>query len=163
MGFCPPSAEGFVEAFCQLHNGFWCKAEKFYEKKSAGPVPEGTVLVAAIATNTGPARIFKIDFQTGASTISPNHVDADGINAQQFQADALRHLASLRPGNGDKAVPLDLWVARCIADAVTSYPDVIGTPVDALIARPSTADDRILVHRRMTNLPPPPLDLFRVP
>jgi hypothetical protein len=163
MGFYPPTAEGFIEAFGQLHGHFWCKAEKFYQQKGAGPVPEGTVLLAAAATDTAPACIHKVDFQTGAPTISLNHAEADGTNAQQFQANALHHLASLRLGNGDTGVPLDMWAARCVDDAIKSCPDHISSPVDALIARPSTVGDRILVHRRMTKLPPLPFDLFRVP
>ena len=121
------------------------------------------MLVAAAATDSTPARIFKVDFQTGSPIVSPNPAEADGTNVPQFQADAIRHLALLRSGAGDTTIPLDIWVSRCVGDAVGMYPAYIAPPIDALVARPSIVGERILVHRRMSKLPPPSLDLFRVP
>jgi hypothetical protein len=158
MGFYPPTAEGLTEAFQQLHQVFWSKAEALYQDRGAGPVPEGTVLVAAAGTDTVPARIFKLDFQTGRLTDSAADVDADGTEAQQFQTNARRHLVSLRSGHD--GVHLDQWAARCVEDAIQQYPNYIGAPIDALIARPSAVGDRILVHRRMATMPSA-LDLFR--
>ena len=163
MGFYHATAEGFIEAFRELHREFWSKAEASYKQKTAGPVPEGTVLVAAAATDVSSGRVFKLDFQTGELRISSNHEDADGTDVAQFQADAHRHLESLRTNEKEVLLPLDIWAVRCVEDAATRYPRVIGPPVDVLIARPSTAKDRILVHRRIAIKSAPGLDLFQVP
>jgi hypothetical protein len=162
-GFFPETAEGFVDAFSQLNARFWSKAEDFYEKKAAGSVPEGTVLVAASATKITPARVFKLDFETGAITNSANREDADGTDIPQFRADASRHLKTLRANEPDAGIPLDIWAVRCVEDASKNYSRYIGPPVDALIARPCAAKDRILVRRRMTKPDQPAIDLFRVP
>ncbi len=163
MGFFPPTYEGFIEAFRQVNSATWCAAEESYEKKGAGPVPEGTLLVAAAANGPTPARIHRVDFQTGTSEISAGPVDADGSNTTLFQADALRHLSSFKAQNENGAVPLDSWAASCVADAVREYRDYIGFPIDVLIARPSAVGDRILVRRRMESELSRPIALFQVP
>jgi hypothetical protein len=114
MGFYHATAEGFIEAFRELHREFWSKAEAFYKQKAAGPVPEGTVLVAEAATDTSPARVLKLDFQTGKVNVSANPEDADGTDVAQFQADAHRHLESLRTNEKEVLLPLDIWAVRCV-------------------------------------------------
>jgi hypothetical protein len=65
MGWLEPTAEGFIEGFRQCRSGFWDKATELYKQKGGGKVPPGTVLVAAAATDQTPARVFKLDFETG--------------------------------------------------------------------------------------------------
>jgi hypothetical protein len=37
MGFYPPTAEGFIAVFRELHENFWSKAENLYKEKRQGP------------------------------------------------------------------------------------------------------------------------------
>lgn len=161
MGWLEPTAEGFIEGFRQCRSGFWDKATELYKQKGGGKVPPGTVLVAAAATDQTPARVFKLDFETGGLTTSVDCIDADGTDIPRFRADAQRHLQALRMNDQDRGVPLDIWAVRCIQDAAAAYPECIGLPADVLIARPSLSNDRILVHRRVRNADAPALDLFQ--
>jgi len=162
MGFYPPTDEAFFDAFSELHRKFWSDAEMEYASKGISPVPDGTVLVAAAATPTHPARIHKVDFKTGARVLCVGTVDADGTDEAQFKADALRNFLSLQSTQSDSRVPLDPWACLCASDAVNAHTGVISYPVDALIARPSGVGDRLLVQRRIQSSSSPPVDLFAV-
>jgi hypothetical protein len=98
----PPTADGFIEAFRRVHTGCWEKARAARAKLKAGEPPPGTVLVAEAATDHGPARIFKLDFQTSTVTPSVDCFDADGTDPEQFRADARRHLDALQANGEDR-------------------------------------------------------------
>jgi hypothetical protein len=163
MGWLEPTADGFIQAFNDCRGGFWNRALQLYEEKQAGEVPAGTVLVAEAAADHRHARVFKLDFESGEVTDSVDRFDADGAEAEQFRTDAQRHLEALQANGQDRGVPLDIWAARCVQDAATAYRPHIGFPADVLIARPNLANERILVHRRITGVDLPGLDVFQVP
>ena len=163
MGWLEPTADGFIQAFNSCRGGFWNRAIQLYEEKRAGEVPAGTVLVAEAAAHPGLARVFKLDFESGEVTDAVDRFDADGRDPEQFRTYAQRHLEALQANGQDRGVPLDIWAARCVQDAATAYRPHIGFPADVLIARPSLADDRILVHRRIIGVDALSLDLFQVP
>lgn len=159
----PPTADGFIQAFRQVHAGFWDKARKARSKLKAGEPPPGTVLIAEAATDHGAARVLKLDFQTATVTPSDGCFDADGTDVNQFRATAQQHLEALQGNGENQTVPLDIWAARCVQEAAAAYPEYIGFPVDVLIARPSQENDRILVHRRVTSVGAAALDIFQAP
>ena len=163
MGFYPPTDEGFFDAFAQLNGRFWSEAEQYYTARKAGSVPAGTILAVATATSSTSARIHRVDFRTGLPTLSNQLLEADGAAAAQFTSDAQRHFLALRAASSNNGVPLDKWAALCVSDAATSHPGVVNYPTDALIGRPSTAGDRVLVQRRMHSATAPPIALFELP
>jgi hypothetical protein len=162
-GFSGLTDTGFFATFAQLHAKFWNDAENYYLARNLGAVPDGTVLVAAAATSTAPARIHRVDFRTGIPT--PCHASpvADGADAIQFTSDAQGHLAALRAASGGAGVPLDTWVALCVTDAANGYPGLVAYPADVLVARPSLVGDRIVVQRRLHSPTPLPIALFEAP
>lgn len=162
-GWLGSTDERFFEAFRACHRQYWERAERVYQEKDRGPVPPSIVMVAAAATKTTPARIHKVDFETGEAILTNGRVDADGTNVPQFQADAARHLALLKLGQSDSGLQLDIWARNCVADAAERLPKFIRNQADALIARPSSVHDRIVVQRRMDGPSSTHLDLFAVP
>jgi|SRR5437879_3477066 len=160
MGFYPPTVEGLFESFRQLNHVFWKRAEVEYAAKGKS-VTEGTILVACVATTFEPARIFKVDFQTGNAVPCVGSVAADGTDPEQFEGIATQNLSSAR-GTGGAGVQLDLWASRCIEESAKSHPKYIGFPVDVLIARQSE-NHRVTVQRRLADADATPNQLFHAP
>jgi hypothetical protein len=154
-----PTDEKLVETFRALHARYWQLAVDKYAGKSFGAVPAGSLLVASAAAYGLPARITKLDFQSGLSTPSHSITDADGSSASEFQAGAARDLAQVWAGNSSLA--LDDWAMRCVSDAVAAVPVVIDWPADILLTR-LVGGHRVVVGRRVqpgdSSLP-----LFAVP
>lgn len=160
MGFYPPTVEGLFDCFRQLNETFWGRAEVEYAKKGKS-VTEGTILVACVSTTSEPARIFKVDFQTGNAVPCVGPVAADGTDPSTFLAIATQNLSTAR-GTCGAGVQLDLWASRCVKEAAETHPKYIGFPVDLLIARQSEGH-RVLVQRRLTNEDATPNQLFHAP
>jgi hypothetical protein len=159
-GWVGATADDFVRTFQQCRARFWDEARRVYEEHGRA-VTNGTVLIAEAARDGAPARICKLDFETGHRTITEGRIDADGRDVPQFQADAHRHLEALQGDDEDHDLPLDMWAVRCVQDAAATHPGYIDLPVDVLIARPSEANDRIVVYRRIRDANALGLDLFR--
>ena len=153
-----PSDEKLVEAFGALHAHYWQLAVAKYAGKSFGPVPAGSLLVASAAAYGLPARITKLDFQSGLATPSHSITDADGSSTSAFQADAARNLVQV--GAGNSSLALDDWAMRCVGDAVATAPVVIDWPADILLTR-LVGGRRVIVGRRVQ--PGDPSLLFEVP
>jgi hypothetical protein len=154
-------AEGFICAFKSCHRVIWEKGRDFYEERKQ-QITEGTVLVASRPSRCNPARIHKLDFETGNAELCKTSIVADGTNAQGFQSNAITEFDKLREGNDDRGVQLDVWAARCVENAATAHPRGIGFPVDVIIVR-SFENIAIAAHRRLISPAIPASSLFCVP
>jgi hypothetical protein len=160
-GHLSETDEGLFEAVEEYHTKFWSEAKARYEEEGQDP-PDGTLLVAAAATDLNPARIHKVSLKTGEAIFCDGPIAADGTDADKFLVEAEAQFSSMQTGNADTGVELDVWACRCVQSAAAMHEAFIKFPADVLISRQSEAGDRMLVQRRMEPSSSP-IALFRVP
>jgi hypothetical protein len=161
QGSFSPDEAGFLDAFRTYQPPVYAQATSGTSVMTRMPnLTTGTLLAAIPAMGGETQHILELDFVTGSVTRLTGQLAAQGTDPAALLAISSTVQSALQTATG---LPGDLWVGRCIAQAVVAYPKAIGFPFDILATERDSRGTWIAHTARFATAPTVANPLFYIP